>query len=160
LLYKLKYLQEIRERNGMTRDALARIVYQDRSPRIIVEVEAGNRAVTEAVLKRYAAALGCTEHDLCGDGGRYIPKHGHGSFSGVYIETLCWSCSNAYGGGCPWFKNYTPVDGWTADETVVNESDIDIAASSFRVRECPLHCKGRIKARDSEYNKRNARIYA
>lgn len=46
-------------------------------------------------------------------------------------ETLCWYCEKACG-NCSWSKNFTPVEGWKADPTKVQET-ID----SFVVHECP-----------------------
>lgn len=50
-------------------------------------------------------------------------------------ETLCWMCAKACTKGCSWSYDFTPVDGWEADETVqVHESRVD---QSFMVFNCP-----------------------
>lgn len=51
-------------------------------------------------------------------------------------ETLCWSCENAVGGKCPWSRNFTPVVGWDAEETLVHAGDVLLR--SYCVRGCPL----------------------
>lgn len=33
-------------------------------------------------------------------------------------ETLCWKCKNTNRFKCSWFKDFTPVHGWTAKHTV------------------------------------------
>ena len=40
-------------------------------------------------------------------------------------STICWNCKNAVPSedglvGCNWSRNLQPVDGWTAEETVMN----------------------------------------
>ena len=50
--------------------------------------------------------------------------------------TLCWICANAYAHKCEWMKNYTPVNGWEAQKTVIHDlfnGDID----SYKVIKCP-----------------------
>ena len=56
------------------------------------------------------------------------------------LKTLCWKCGNAYGNGCSWFRNYTPVPGWTAIEQKF------IQDVSYTVIECPEFVEDRRKA--------------
>lgn len=60
-------------------------------------------------------------------------------------QTLCWDCANASKSGkCPWFTNYTPVDGWWARETIIKthttKDDVDYfyETPSYCVIMCPL----------------------
>ena len=50
-------------------------------------------------------------------------------------DSLCWDCKNATG-GCEWSQSFTPVDGWSAIQSVAGESD------SYLVLECPKFEKG------------------
>lgn len=50
-------------------------------------------------------------------------------------ETLCWSCQKACGSKCSWSRNFTPVEGWDAEETIVNAGDLLL--QSYRVNACP-----------------------
>lgn len=54
-------------------------------------------------------------------------------------ETLCWHCQKA-AGRCSWSKNFTPIEGWTAEPTrvKVNKSSRYVTElDSFDVYECP-----------------------
>ena len=52
--------------------------------------------------------------------------------------TLCWKCANACG-KCSWSDGtFTPVEGWTAEETWLREQHADGAIQSFHVTACPL----------------------
>lgn len=63
--------------------------------------------------------------------------------TGCYKQTLCWSCAKATGryGGCSWERNYTPVEGWTAEgrimKTLINGEYYGI--QSYNVVDCPLY---------------------
>jgi len=49
-------------------------------------------------------------------------------------DTLCWSCQRACGGmGCSWAHDFTPVDGWEAEQH----------GDSYFVKSCPLYIKER-----------------
>ncbi len=71
-------------------------------------------------------------------------------------QQLCWSCKNAYAHKCPWFKNYTPVEGWDAEPTIIkyyNKFGEKVKDDSFLIKKCPLYeadkncktCKEKIK---------------
>lgn len=47
-------------------------------------------------------------------------------------ETLCWYCKNPGTGRCCWDVDLTPVPGWIAEKTRVDNFD------TFRVIKCPL----------------------
>ena len=47
------------------------------------------------------------------------------------VGSLCWMCAHPGTGGCCWDRTLTPVPGWMAVETVVDEFD------SYFVIECP-----------------------
>lgn len=51
-------------------------------------------------------------------------------------KQLCWDCKNAYGNGCCWFRNFEPVDGWDAQETIIYDSRKCIIRS-FKIIKCP-----------------------
>ena len=53
-------------------------------------------------------------------------------------ETICFKCDNAKG-GCPWSDRFEPVDGWTAEETLVNYGDQVHVTSSYCVSDCPMY---------------------
>ena len=48
--------------------------------------------------------------------------------------TLCWDCDNACAKGCSWAAEAVPVDGWKAEETVVDKGRV---GRSFMVYDCP-----------------------
>lgn len=56
--------------------------------------------------------------------------------------TKCWSCENTAYGKCPWFTDFTPVEGWTAEPTKINNA-IKAGArrliDSYLVLDCPLY---------------------
>ena len=53
-------------------------------------------------------------------------------------ETLCWQCGNACTKGCSWATDYTPVEGWDAEKTVVYSGNVGGPnIDSYIVRECP-----------------------
>ena len=47
---------------------------------------------------------------------------------------LCWRCKNACG-GCVWSKEFKPVIGWTAEETIIKDTLGDF--QSYRITKCP-----------------------
>ena len=49
-------------------------------------------------------------------------------------EQLCCTCSKAYG-GCSWSRNFKPVEGWTANPTIITHGDRTM--DSFEIIECP-----------------------
>ena len=49
-------------------------------------------------------------------------------------EQLCWSCANACC-GCSWSRWYEPVDGWTAEKTVIVQAGY--RTESYKVTACP-----------------------
>lgn len=50
--------------------------------------------------------------------------------------TLCWDCENATRPHvCPWVRDYTPVDGWSASPTHIGGY---YSYDSYIVTECPL----------------------
>ena len=67
-------------------------------------------------------------------------KHGRDRKTVVKPQTICWDCRNARGNGCSWFRNYTPVPGWTAIEQKF------IQDVSYTVIECPEFVEDRRKA--------------
>ena len=52
---------------------------------------------------------------------------------------LCWRCKNACG-GCSWSRCLKPVDGWTAEPTIVRDSNGDFP--SYKITKCPEFIKG------------------
>lgn len=55
-------------------------------------------------------------------------------------ETLCWSCANATG-FCSWSHDFTPVPGWTAQDTTLHHAT-DRSSKSYHVISCPEFVKG------------------
>lgn len=66
--------------------------------------------------------------------------------------TLCWECAHADKGNlsdCPWARDYIPVPGWSATETVLkggssrlDRPDLQRKLQSYFVTECPLFRRG------------------
>lgn len=54
-------------------------------------------------------------------------------------EQLCWVCTNAYC-RCSWTRYSMPVDGWTAEHTIVKDSNGDF--TSFKIEKCPKFIRG------------------
>ena len=57
-------------------------------------------------------------------------------------QTLCWKCANACG-KCSWSDGtFTPVEGWTAEQTSIREQHIEYGKEhpiiSYHVTACPL----------------------
>lgn len=67
-------------------------------------------------------------------------------------QTLCWSCTNAHGMGCSWFRRGNkPVPGWIAEETLImptrGPDGKQRRVKSFCVKSCPEYEKGRVNRR-------------
>lgn len=76
-------------------------------------------------------------------------------------DQLCWKCQRATGNKdlqCPWFRDFTPVKGWTAEPTnirnvrmkeydgqPVDERTENIA--TFAIFNCPMFLKDKRKRR-------------
>lgn len=61
-------------------------------------------------------------------------------------DTICFDCENAVpnnetGKGCSWSRCFKPVEGWTAEKTVIVNRDRSdektYTTDSFAVYECP-----------------------
>lgn len=52
---------------------------------------------------------------------------------------LCWQCKNVYC-RCSWTRYSIPVGGWTAEYTIVKDSNGDF--SSYKIKSCPEFIKG------------------
>lgn len=67
----------------------------------------------------------------------------------------CWYCTKACG-GCSWSKNYTPIDGWVAEETIcdrfIDYRGVNIT-HSYKILHCPELVDERI-----EYLKKNTHL--
>ena len=51
----------------------------------------------------------------------------------------CCTCKNACG-GCSWSIDFTPVEGWDAEPTIINDSEGNI--SSYKINSCPRYIRG------------------
>lgn len=54
---------------------------------------------------------------------------------------LCWTCARACG-GCSWSRSFTPVNGWTAEQTelYVDRGEYEThRTTSYRIKACPLY---------------------
>lgn len=51
----------------------------------------------------------------------------------------CWTCRNACG-GCSWSREFQPVEGWTAEKTVIPSNGE--YAESYRIVKCPEYING------------------
>ena len=59
----------------------------------------------------------------------------------VENSTICWHCIHAVpdpikGYGCSWSRCFKPVEGWTADETIMKQAG-GKTTKSYCVRACP-----------------------
>ena len=54
-------------------------------------------------------------------------------------DQLCWLCKNACG-KCDWSKYLKPINGWTAELTIIKDSMGDF--SSYKIHKCPKFIKG------------------
>ena len=50
--------------------------------------------------------------------------------------TACWNCAKATG-GCSWSSRFEPVEGWTAQETLIKLNGGERYEPSFHVISCP-----------------------
>lgn len=58
------------------------------------------------------------------------------------LITKCFTCQNATGKtACSWAKNFTPVEGWTAEESVISPG-YAFEEKSYLVYACPLYRRG------------------
>ncbi|MBR5874830.1 MAG: hypothetical protein IKY90_08890 [Oscillospiraceae bacterium] len=56
--------------------------------------------------------------------------------------TICWNCKNALG-KCSWSKSFTPVKGWNAVRTEINQNGVgSVGVESYLVKDCPLFKEG------------------
>lgn len=63
---------------------------------------------------------------------------------------ICMECVNACG-GCSWSKNFTPVDGWTAEKVERRHTDgYRTVDEGYRITDCPKFQKER-KGNGSEH---------
>lgn len=51
------------------------------------------------------------------------------------LSSICWDCQNAYAHKCSWFRDYTPVKGWTAKKE--EYMTINKKHFTYCVLECP-----------------------
>lgn len=58
-------------------------------------------------------------------------------------SSICWDCANAYAHKCSWFKDYTPVEGWTAEKRKYNSGNRTI--TSYCVEQCPNFISDKIE---------------
>lgn len=84
-------------------------------------------------------------------------------------DQLCWKCQRATGNKdlqCPWFRDFTPIKGWTAEPTnirnvrmkeydgqPVDERTENIA--TFAIFDCPMFLKDKRKRRPIVLEVRN-----
>ena len=84
-------------------------------------------------------------------------------------DQLCWKCQRATGNKdlqCPWFRDFTPIKGWTAESTnirnvrekkydgqPVDERTENIA--TFAIFDCPMFLKDKRKRRPIVLEVRN-----
>ena len=76
-------------------------------------------------------------------------------------DQLCWKCQRATGNKdlqCPWFRDFTPVKGWTAELTNIRNvrtkeydgQPVDERTENietFAIFDCPLFLKDKRKRR-------------
>lgn len=65
-------------------------------------------------------------------------------------QQLCWTCKKSCG-KCPWSKNFTPVAGWEAEETLIimhyrhrlpGEKHVKpVRDKTYKIKACPLYEK-------------------
>jgi len=65
-------------------------------------------------------------------------------------STLCWTCQNGYANKCPWMTDFTPVEGWEAEKTVIMDN-IREPIDSYLVIKCPMYVKENIKDNNSNF---------
>ncbi len=46
-------------------------------------------------------------------------------------EQPCWHCKK-YAGGCSWSRDFTPVEGWTAEKVLMGSG-----TETYEIKECP-----------------------
>lgn len=63
---------------------------------------------------------------------------------GFTKETKCITCGNACG-GCSWSQDFTPVKGWTAEETIckAHRWDQSLEINTYNVIDCPEYTPDR-----------------
>lgn len=54
---------------------------------------------------------------------------------------LCWGCAKACG-GCSWSRDFKPVKGWTARETVLKTQSTIQEIKSYSISACPEFVEG------------------
>lgn len=76
-------------------------------------------------------------------------------------DQLCWKCQRATGNKdlqCPWFRDFTPVKGWTAEPTNIRNvrtkeydgQPVDERTENietFAIFDCPMFLKDKRKRR-------------
>lgn len=70
-------------------------------------------------------------------------------------DTICWRCKNSTG-RCCWSKEFKPVPGWNAQQTVIKNytasGDI-VFDSSYVVKMCPMFLKDGLETFDEMANR-------
>ena len=76
-------------------------------------------------------------------------------------DQLCWKCQRATGNKdlqCPWFRDFTPIKGWTAEPTNIRNVRIQEYdgqpgeertenIATFAIFDCPMFLKDKRKRR-------------
>ena len=84
-------------------------------------------------------------------------------------DQLCWKCQRATGNKdlqCPWFRDFTPVKGWTAEPTNIRNvrmkeydgQPVDERTENietFAIFDCPMFLKDKRKRRSIVLEVRN-----
>lgn len=60
--------------------------------------------------------------------------------------SLCWTCVRSCpipGIGCSWSRRFRPVDGWEAEQTLLQSANGKRSITSYCVCTCPLYIEER-----------------
>ena len=62
---------------------------------------------------------------------RYVKSGEERKLQKPKTNQLCWDCGK-YAGGCSWSRDFTPVEGWTAEKVLMTSG-----TETYEIKECP-----------------------
>lgn len=114
--------------SNKTMDAILRMRLQGLKDEAIADVLGMSKAAVQARVRRYKERIRANK-----------PERGNRG----HEDTLCWKCARAVpvrGIACSWAASFTPVEGWTAEPTLLyaGNKGWKYKTPSFCVKQCPL----------------------
>lgn len=71
----------------------------------------------------------------------YYKNHQEKEISPFYGQSICWECKNSINSGCSWSREFKPVKGWEAKESLRKTASPNFS-HSYTVLKCPEFIRG------------------